>query len=926
MRIKTVTAHAFGPLRDETMEFVDGMTVVVGDNESAKSSWHAAIYAAVCGRRRGRGRPREDEQRFIDQHAPWVGGDWLVSAEVVLDNGRRIELRQDLAGRVDCHARDLAVGSDVSATVINDGAPDGARWLGLDRSSFMATACIEQAQVLGVLHEAGGLQQQLQRAADTAGADSTASAALRLIAEFEREHVGSEQRNSTKPLRRALDGVSDREQRREAARRSHDEYLRLAKDAEMLRAEANRADAVLRAHEVAAAAEDAAELTDQARRAAELQAALGGAPPASAAEDDALANQVTEALTCWRNRPLVASLVGWTAAEFREQIDALPPMPDGDLEVHGSVMQAQEGLHRAEAQLAQHESDRPVAPGTVRTAAGATDQELVGLAHALEAQVPMVDPELEAAADAARRELGSVQGRSRVGAVLLAAGIAAVLAAAALLGSGKSVFGAAALAIAVVLAALGLAHRRAGSAAAVTRHAELAAKLDAARQRAAAVARAREEAVRRCGELGLDADPQQIRKVVTARARAESYTQDLGRWQRRHADLEEQVRSAEAGLSQALTARGCRTAPSEPGRLAAWVKEYRGACASRADQAAQARRRDHLTAQLAARAGQERRAEEDRREREHAELLLTEAGVACALPPEPADTTATGLQKWLAQRAEQMGHMDAARQQAADLAAILGGRSLEEFTRAAGATARKAEELAAGADPRLLAATDPATAAVRLPALREQARDASNRAAEASGQLRRLAASVPSVAEAEEALDSAHAELARVRQLQQTLTLTRRFLENAQDLIHHDIAPVLAATLRQWLSGITVGRYTDVSVNPSTLEVEVCGPSRSWRKAEQLSYGTAEQVYLLLRIALTDHLTKGHDTCPLILDDVTVHADAARTDQILALLLKIAEQRQVILFTQEDQVARWAQVHLTSPYHAIRTLSSVPAH
>src|SRR5258708_40273783 len=114
MRIRKVTAHAFGPLGDETLEFADEMTIIVGDNESAKSSWHAAIYAAVCGRRRARGRPREDEQRFIDLHKPWHGDDWLVSAEIVLDDGRRIELRQDLAGKIDCHAKDLVVGADVS--------------------------------------------------------------------------------------------------------------------------------------------------------------------------------------------------------------------------------------------------------------------------------------------------------------------------------------------------------------------------------------------------------------------------------------------------------------------------------------------------------------------------------------------------------------------------------------------------------------------------------------------------------------------------------------------------------------------------------------------------------------------------------------------------------------------------------------------
>ena len=142
--------------------------------------------------------------------------------------------------------------------------------------------------------------------------------------------------------------------------------------------------------------------------------------------------------------------------------------------------------------------------------------------------------------------------------------------------------------------------------------------------------------------------------------------------------------------------------------------------------------------------------------------------------------------------------------------------------------------------------------------------------------------------------------------------------------MHRDIAPVLAATLRHSLPGITGGRYRDVIVDPATLQVQVCGESRRWRRAERLSYGTGDQIYLLLRIALADHLTRGHDSCPLILDDVTVHADSVRTTAILALLRQISAQRQVILFTQEDQVANWAGEHLTSPDHAVWTLPTLP--
>ena len=52
MRIRNVTARS--ARRRRTLEFADGLTVVVGDNESAQSTWHAAIFAALCGRQ-GRG-------------------------------------------------------------------------------------------------------------------------------------------------------------------------------------------------------------------------------------------------------------------------------------------------------------------------------------------------------------------------------------------------------------------------------------------------------------------------------------------------------------------------------------------------------------------------------------------------------------------------------------------------------------------------------------------------------------------------------------------------------------------------------------------------------------------------------------------------------------------------------------------------------
>jgi DNA repair protein SbcC/Rad50 len=58
------------------------------------------------------------------------------------------------------------------------------------------------------------------------------------------------------------------------------------------------------------------------------------------------------------------------------------------------------------------------------------------------------------------------------------------------------------------------------------------------------------------------------------------------------------------------------------------------------------------------------------------------------------------------------------------------------------------------------------------------------------------------------------------------------------------------------------------------------------------------------------------------LDDVTVHADATRTLEILDLLATLSNDRQVILFTQEQQVADWARDRLGGA--AVQNLDPVP--
>jgi hypothetical protein len=926
MRIRSVTAHAFGPLGGQTLPLADGMTVVVGDNESAKSSWHAAIYAAVCGRRRGKGQPRKDEQRFIELHRPWDRDDWLVTAEVLLDDGRRIELRHDLAGKVDCHAKDLTLGDDISAEVMNEGAPDGARWLGLDRTSFASTACVEQADVLKVMNDADGLQETLQRAAATAGTDATAAAALECLDAFKREHVGRDQVNSTKPLRRATNRVQAAETAVQTATELHAQYLARVEQAEALHRRADELQRTVTAYEAAAAAYVAQQLSGQLNEAEQLDARFGGVAPAGAADDDELANAVASALASWRSAPIPADLGPRSSADIDAEIAALPTPPEGDTVVHDSVRLAEEQLARAEAQLQQHDRTRPAAAATSAPQVAAGDDELLELAHVLEAPLPTIPPELVQQERAAQLAASTPVGGKPPQAVVISAVVAVVL------GLGGLVLGQAVIGGVLLIAAIGLgvfafAGRRPAAAGdgAISAAATARAALLTAQEQAATAEQRRVRAIQRCGELGVAADPAALRAIPAARAAGLSAADAQHRWSAERAALADEFSKAAGALAGALTARGHQTPVPDVAALHAAAEEYRAGCATRADQAAAAARRTDLIGQRDAALVAEQRRAADWQTRDAAASHLMQIAVQCGISTDTAEQAEAELVEWQAQRSARVGRLDADANAWAQLQALLRGGTLEDLRSNAASAAATAHRLAAGAAPDVVAAIDGASASERLPELRKEAANAGNLASAADGELRQFAASVTSVPEAEEALEEARAELARVRELQETLDLTVSFLEAAQDRVHRDIAPLLADSVKAWLPKVTGGRYVDVIVTPTTLEVQVKSAGGNWRRADLLSYGTAEQIYLLLRIALADHLTRGHDTCPLLLDDVTVHADSARTVDILSLLHEVSKERQIVLFTQETDVAQWAQQQLSEPRDSVVHLTPVPA-
>lgn len=993
MRIESVTAAAFGPLRDAKLTLAPGLTVVHGDNESAKSSWHAAIYAGLCGRRRGPGAGTKEDREFAALRRPWDAAQWQVSCRVLLDDGRRVELSHDLEGRVDCSAIELPRGRDVSAAIQYDGAPDGSRWLGLNRKTFAATACVNQGDMLSVLRAASDLQEDLQRAAATAGTDATAAKAIDALEDFHGQQVGLDRRNATKPLRRAKLALEAALGAQEVARSAHADYLRLVVQAEQAKAAADAAErqrrggertladaetllaAVRDARAAASAADQAqARARELARRAAEqrrrleqaarLAALFPDGEPGDARSDDDLARQVTQALAAWQAAPAVQALSGPTADQLRDQLAAVPQPPDGDIEPDPSIRALLSRCHEARAVLAATKTRRPDQPVDISAELpaqllaarhSAADARALAQAELAEAESAQADAESrwgQTSLEARRRPATSP--RSTRATVAVAAGVLLGIAGLVCMVLGRPLAGAAALVLAAAAAAVGALLR--GPAA---RHhpgasdtVDAGRALDAARERVSAGHRGLLEAER--AYAAADA------RVEAAERQAAEARAEVARWERDHDEAASAATAAEQRLRQALERRGCVAADVETA-----YECYERQCADRRSQAEESRRRLPLQRRVEERAEAERIAAQATRTRRAAVQGVLAAARAAGLtdpgldageaPTEDVDALSQDLQAWLDVRATSARKAEERRAAWQQLQTLLDGATLGELRHAVAADSGAADEARAGAESLARAAErarerrDSAArlAGVELPpddvAAEELVRaavadrrgsyaqavataaESASRAAEAEGAARERARCLPDVAAAEEAVERARQELRRVEQLGATLQLTREYLTAAQQRVHEEIAPMLVETLDRWLPAVTAGRYSRSAVEPTTLEVKVAPEQGTWRKAHQLSVGTAEQVYLLLRVALAQHLSDKGTVCPLLLDDVTVQADPRRTAAILATCLALAEAgRQVVLFAQEPTVAQWAEEHLSEPRHKLVRLDVVP--
>jgi DNA repair exonuclease SbcCD ATPase subunit len=833
MWIERVVAHAFGPLLDRTLELAPGLTVVTGPNEAGKSSWHAATRLAITGVRRGRGSATRDAIQTVEQHRPWDRPDrWEVEARLHLADGRIIDMRQDLAGKVACRAVDVALGEDVSAEIM-DGTPDASRWLGLDRDAFAATVCVDQADILAVAEHADALQDDMQRAASSTAEDATAAEAIANLIGFRKAAVGADTVAAKGPLRAAIRAREAAEVARAEAARRHAAFLDRLAEADAADHRLSLARGRLAQLEAVAALRRAEAAEARLARAQELAARYPEAPAPLDARDE-LADAVATAIEGWRRRPRPPVLSGATSDELEEALARLPHSPTGDQAPHENVTHALWGLERSTAAL-----------------------EGLG--------------ELPPAIEASSQPRGNrvAMATALLAAATLVGGVVAWLAA-------MPQISAALVTLAAILAG--------GALIAWGRH-----------RRSFAGVRATQALASALGE----------------------------EWKRRRAEAAAELAAAEAALRAALEARG---APAD-GDVREAEAAYEAACAQRARQATEASEADRLRERLEARRAAEALAAEAARAADDAAAsLATVARDVGAESADDPDALVTNLDAWRSGRRAALRAAEGTIREWQELTALLGDGSLDDLRADATEQRLNAERLVAvagleaaerrdGLGSRAVGGLgDLRDAESEIAHAREEAADAQEAAARLAGELRALQAGLPDVAAAEEAVAVARSELHRVHELAATIDQALDLLRNAQRRVHRDLAPVLRTAIQRWLPTVTGGAYVEAGVNPADLSIDVKeAASGAWREARLLSQGTREQIYLLLRVAMAEHLVTTGETAPLLLDEVTAQSDPERKLKLLETLHALSAERQIVLFSHDAEVAAWAARALRRP-------------
>lgn len=159
-------------------------------------------------------------------------------------------------------------------------------------------------------------------------------------------------------------------------------------------------------------------------------------------------------------------------------------------------------------------------------------------------------------------------------------------------------------------------------------------------------------------------------------------------------------------------------------------------------------------------------------------------------------------------------------------------------------------------------------------------------------------------------------ELARQQAEYDALRLSLDALQAANTTLQNRFSPELGRRAAEIFADMTGSTWSHILLDREFHLSAESGSDPTRRSVQLLSAGTADQLYLAVRLAICEMILPPEQNPPLILDDALLTFDDARLTTTLDYLTRLGAQRQILLFTCQGREAALLRgrpgVHITN--------------
>jgi uncharacterized protein YhaN len=153
-------------------------------------------------------------------------------------------------------------------------------------------------------------------------------------------------------------------------------------------------------------------------------------------------------------------------------------------------------------------------------------------------------------------------------------------------------------------------------------------------------------------------------------------------------------------------------------------------------------------------------------------------------------------------------------------------------------------------------------------------------------------------------LECLHTELAAALREWRIATLAKELVARTLQEFTRTRQPAVLEEASGAFARVTVGAYQRILQDEDRESLIVLDRNAQHKRPEELSRGTAEQLYLCLRLGLASEFARRSVSLPLIMDDVLVNFDPERARAVAQELARFSTQHQVLIFTCHPETAQ----------------------